>query len=101
MAAPARARLVADKRAARCEPVTPRATLGRTDYPTAIGAADQLADCGHDSTVGRLAFAHRPDPADCLMYEIRPPVAGHVRQDFRPDWTLFVEDDEGGYRCPK
>ena len=27
-------------------------------HPRPIGAADQLADCAHDSTVGRLAFAH-------------------------------------------
>jgi hypothetical protein len=52
MATPARARLVADERAARREPVTARAPLGRTDHPAAIGATDQLADCGHNSKVG-------------------------------------------------
>jgi hypothetical protein len=33
MAAPARARLVPDEHLARAEPVTARATLGRTDHP--------------------------------------------------------------------
>jgi hypothetical protein len=47
MGAPARARLVADEHAVRCEPVTARATLGRPYHPSAIGAADQLADRGH------------------------------------------------------
>jgi hypothetical protein len=40
---------VADEHPAKAEPVPARAMLGRTNHPRAIGAADQLADCGHET----------------------------------------------------
>jgi hypothetical protein len=45
---------VADEHPAKAEPVPARAMLGRTNHPRAIGAADQLADCGHETN-------HPPD----------------------------------------
>jgi hypothetical protein len=57
------ARLVPDEHRAGAERVTVRAALRWPRHPRAIGAADQLADCGHESTVGRLAFTRSADPA--------------------------------------
>ena len=55
MAAPARATwLVPDEHRARPQAVTVRAALRRPRHPRAIGAADQLADCGHETN-------HPPD----------------------------------------
>jgi hypothetical protein len=45
------ARLVADEQRASPEAMTARAALRRPRHPRAIGAADQIADCGHDSEV--------------------------------------------------
>ena len=43
------ARLVPDEHRARPEAVTARAALRRPRHPPAIGAADKLADCGHET----------------------------------------------------
>jgi hypothetical protein len=43
--------LVPDERPPGWKPVTARATLGRPNHPRAIGAADEIADCGHVSII--------------------------------------------------
>jgi hypothetical protein len=43
------ARLVPDKHRARAERVTARAPLRWPRHPLAIGAADESADCGHET----------------------------------------------------
>ena len=63
------ARLVPDQRAAGAEPVTARATLRRPNHPRAVGAADQIADCGHASIIAIRRTSprqHRPDGRRCL-----------------------------------
>jgi hypothetical protein len=42
-----------DQHPATPQSVPARAVLRWPNHPLAIGAADQLADCGHDPRVGR------------------------------------------------
>jgi hypothetical protein len=44
---------VAHQHPAGAELMAARAPLGRSNHPTTVGAADQLADCGHDRRVSR------------------------------------------------
>ena len=89
-----------DEHPARREPVPARAALRRPDHPAAIGDADQLADCGHDSkvkSVGRCClkveahedkerFIHRETAQICERITQNESVATppQVRQTITP-----------------
>jgi len=56
VSAPARARLVTHEHLAGVDPVSAGAELRRAHHPSAIGATDQLANCGHNSKVGNCGI---------------------------------------------
>ncbi|MBV9351137.1 MAG: hypothetical protein JOZ23_06335 [Mycobacterium sp.] len=57
------------------ELVAASAALRWPRHPRAIGAADQLADCGHDSPVGRPLRAPAATPHDLTTGVVTPVIA--------------------------